>query len=74
PKWHTRIKMTLPSLGEVHASVDLAAQNLNLRIVADSTGHVAQLRSHLPALVTGLANSNLTLASVLVDHEPPEAS
>jgi Flagellar hook-length control protein FliK len=69
-KWHTRIKMTLPSLGEVHASLDLSAQNLNLRVVADSAEHVAQLRQHLPTLVTGLSNSNLTLASLLVDHEP----
>jgi flagellar hook-length control protein FliK len=69
-KWHTHIKITLPSLGEVHVSVDLAAQTLDLRIVADTAGHVALLRRHLPALVTSLSNSNLTLASLLVDHEP----
>src|SRR5690606_14672273 len=64
PSWATRLKLQLPSLGEVEARISLAGDQLVLRLVSPDSASV--LQEHAPALREKLLASGLTLTDLSV--------
>lgn len=65
PTWSTQLKITLPQLGEVRASIRWQPQHLQLKLqVADE--HVSALRTELESLEQRLKNLGLQLDPVVV--------
>ena len=58
-EWSTELKLTLPRLGQVHAQLGLAGDQLHLRLRADSAEARDKLNAALPLLIKGLEANGL---------------
>lgn len=69
-RWHTRVRLTLPVLGTVDASLRLQTSgDLSVRIQADSAEHEARLRDAATALQSQMSAAGLKLGQILISHE-----
>lgn len=66
--WATRLKLQLPSLGEVEARISLAGDQLVVRLVAPDSAPV--LQEHASALRENLLAGGLTLTDLTVLTQP----
>lgn len=76
-RWHTRLKLQLPLLGDIDARLHLqAGGELGIRILSTSSDGESRLRDSLPALQKQLEAAGLTVRQLLVDHgtDQPERS
>ena len=76
-RWHTRLKLQLPLLGDIDARLHLQpGGELGIRIQSTSTDGESRLRDSLPALQKQLEAAGLTVRQLLVDHgtDQPERS
>ncbi|MGN6388870.1 MAG: flagellar hook-length control protein FliK [Burkholderiaceae bacterium] len=76
--WHSTIRVELPSLGMVAATLQMHAGGLTMRVSAGSDGSVAALRGAAASLADAFAVSGLRLGGLAIarDDEPesgPEA-
>lgn len=70
-EWNTELNLTLPRLGQVHAALGLAGDQLRLRLVADSARTRDQLEAALPLLVKGLEANGLHAIDPAIAAPPP---
>lgn len=76
-RWHTRLMLQLPQLGDIDARLHLQpGGELGIRILSGSSDGEARLRDALPALQKQLEAAGLSVRQLLVDHgtEQPEQS
>jgi len=68
-RWHTRLKLQLPQLGDIDARLHLQpGGELGIRILSGSSDGEARLRDALPALQKQLEAAGLSVRQLLVDH------
>lgn len=63
-KWQSRLKLTLPRLGEVAAELDMGAQGLRVRLRSASAETLAEIDAALPELIQRMRNAELNLSSI----------
>lgn len=67
--WQTRLKLTLPGLGEIDARILLQGnESLTLRIAAADLQGVERLRDRLDELRLKLEDAGMNVRQLLVDH------
>lgn len=71
-KWQTRLRLTLPHLGEVDARLHIHDRQISLSVVASDVETRALLRSDVASLRGQLEQAGLDLASLGI-AAPPEA-
>jgi hypothetical protein len=71
-KWQTRLRLTLPHLGEVDARLNIQGRQISLSVVASDVETRALLRSDTATLRGQLEQAGLDLASLGI-AAPPEA-
>lgn len=72
-RWHTRLRLQLPQLGDIDARLHLQpGGELGIRIISGSDASEARLRDALPALQAQLQAAGLNLRQILIDHEAAE--
>lgn len=67
--WATRIKLTMPNLGEVEAKIKLIGQRLTVHLVATSSAQ--RLNEHSEALRSRYLASGLQLGQLFINTDPP---
>lgn len=66
-RWRTSLKLTLPHLGRIEASLHLSGHDLQLRLLSDGSGSQSESLSRaLPLLAQALAGAGLSLQSAAV--------
>lgn len=71
PAWYTRLKLTLPHLGQLDARLAWQPGGLRLRLAADEGGQQV-LKDALPALQSALSAAGIpTGLATVEDHEHP---
>lgn len=68
--WTTRVRLTLPHMGEITADLVLAAQTLRLRLASPAASQ-AVLRAGQGALAQALEHAGLHLSGFRVDDREP---
>lgn len=70
-RWQTRLKLTLPVLGEVDASISLQGSGqISLRLAAGDAASATQLQERLAELRRQFETAGLSIGQMRVDHEP----
>ncbi len=64
--WQSRLRLTLPRLGEVAADLDIGAQGLSIRLGAATPASLAEMRAALPELAACLQAAELNLTRLKV--------
>lgn len=73
-RWHTRLKMKLPQLGDIDATLRLQpGGELAIRVVTDSPESEARLQAGLDALRKQMEAAGLNIRQALISHEQSEA-
>lgn len=74
-RWQTRLKLSLPILGEVDARISLQGSGqISLRLAAGDAASATQLQERLAELRQQFETAGLSIGQMRVDHEPhPEA-
>ena len=67
-RWNTTLRLTMPRLGAVDATLQLAGNGLRVKLNAGSIVAAADLRGGTQELAQGLKNVGLMLQSVEVEH------
>jgi hypothetical protein len=67
--WATRIKLTMPNLGEVEAKIKLAGQKMTVHLVAASSAQ--RLNEHSKALRSRYSALGLQLDQLLINTDTP---
>jgi hypothetical protein len=68
-QWSTSLRLTMPRLGTVGATLQLSGDKLRLRLTTDGDNAASDLRQQAPALTQALANAGLTLQAVDIRNE-----
>jgi hypothetical protein len=71
-EWNTELNLTLPRLGQVHAELGLAGDQLRVRLLADSARTRDQLDAALPLLIKGLEANGLRAIDSVIAALPLE--
>lgn len=66
--WRTGIRITLPKLGAIVATLVMDADGAQLELLADSDQHASQLREHTPDLAADFAARGIGLHALEVSH------
>lgn len=73
-RWQTRLKLSLPALGGIEATLRLQpGGRVEIRMTADTTDSEARLRNNGEALSKHFAAAGLDLVQLLVEHGAPAA-
>ena len=68
-RWQTRLRLTLPKLGEVAATLALDSRGVRITLGATATGTAALLESSQQPLAAGMAAAGLSVLAVEVRHD-----
>ncbi|GAM08082.1 flagellar hook-length control protein FliK [Geobacter sp. OR-1] len=68
--WDTELRLELPGLGAVSASVTLSGNQVRLAIIASDPGAAEVMTKHRQRLADGMESGGLMLAGMEVKHEP----
>ncbi len=63
-KWQSRIKLSLPRLGDVAAELDLGAHGLRVRLRSASAETLAEINAARPELIARMRSAELNLSSI----------
>lgn len=63
-KWHSRLRLTLPRLGEVSADLDVGALGLRIRLRSASPEALAEIKAAMPELTRRMRDAELNLSSI----------
>lgn len=63
-KWHSRLRLTLPRLGEVSADLDIGALGLRIRLQSASPETLVEINAAMPELVQRMRSAELNLSSI----------
>jgi hypothetical protein len=68
-RWNTTLRLTMPQLGTVDATLQLAGNRLRLRIGSSGDAATVALRQQAPALAQALSDAGIALQSIDIRHE-----
>ncbi len=68
-EWETTLRLEMPVLGKVEASLTLGAEGLRLHIVTDCSSAAAAMMSGRDDLEDAMSTAGLRLAGVVIDYE-----
>lgn len=68
-RWQTRLRLTLPKLGEVAATLALDARGVRITLGATATGTAALLERSQQPLAAAMAAAGLSVLAVDVQHD-----
>jgi hypothetical protein len=68
-QWTTSLRLSMPRLGVVGATLQLSGDRLRLRVIASGDNVASDLRRQAPELAQALENAGLTLQTVDIRHE-----
>jgi flagellar hook-length control protein FliK len=68
-QWSTSLRLTMPRLGIVGATLQLSGDRLRLRLTTDDANAASDLRQQAPELTQALANAGLTLQVIDIRNE-----
>jgi hypothetical protein len=68
-EWETTLRLEMPVLGTVEASLKLGAEGLRLHIVTDSSSTAAAMMSGRDSLMEAMSTAGLRLAEMVIDCE-----
>jgi hypothetical protein len=66
--WSTSLRLELPQLGELNASLGFGLDGVRIRIHASSADSATLLQTHRAALQEALAAADLPTASIVIAH------
>ena len=69
PCWHSRLRLTLPRLGQITALLVLDARGVRIVVSAVNEPAVKMLRTEQPFLVRAMQDSGLNVSGVEVRHD-----
>jgi flagellar hook-length control protein FliK len=69
-QWRTRVRLTMPQLGGIDASLAIDGRGLDVRIVAADVDAANTLRSAAPLLAATLGEAGLMVRRLEVQHGP----
>jgi flagellar hook-length control protein FliK len=69
PTWQTVLKLQLPLLGQVNATIQLQNDHVNVTVDAQDSTTAALLKSNTNDLANALAASGTTLDRLTVEHD-----
>lgn len=70
--WRTELQLSLPSLGDLHASIQLASGKFKVHMSSDSEASIAALQHHAEVLRARFETAGLTLNGIFVQSRPHE--
>ncbi len=68
PGWRAQMKLHLPQLGEIDATLRIQGQSVHLDLLVQQNTSVTSLRSQIPILQQALQDSGLQLTQFKVQH------
>jgi hypothetical protein len=68
-RWSTTLRLTMPRLGTVDATLQLAGNTLRLNMASSSGNAADSLRQRAPTLAQALADAGVVLQSLDIRHE-----
>lgn len=68
-RWSTTLRLSMPQLGTVDATLQLAGNRLRLHVASSSGTAADNLRQQVPTLVQALADAGIVLQSMDIRHE-----
>lgn len=69
-RWNTTLRLTMPRLGAIDATLQLNGSDLRLRLTTASDAAAADLRANSTELVRALADAGVSMQALEVDHGP----
>lgn len=66
-KWHSKLSLTLPRMGEIRADLDIGGLGLRIRLSAQSDSTLAEMQAEMPELVDRLKAAGLNLSSLMLE-------
>lgn len=76
-RWHTRLRLDLPRLGDIAAEMGIGPNGLKIKIMAGRAETLEEVRAALPVLIERLRHAELDLMGIetgLADGEPGTAT
>jgi hypothetical protein len=67
-RWSTTLRLTMPRLGSIDATLQIAGNGLRLRLATTSDAAAADLRANATALTQALAAAGVSMQAFEVDH------
>jgi len=67
--WCTSIRLNLPKLGSINATLAFSEKGITGRITTDSSATKDQMQRELGSLEQSMANSGLTLRDMVIAHD-----
>ncbi len=71
-RWHSELRVDLPNLGNVVASLKIRGKKLHLSLTADSGATTGLMQQEAPALAERLAAAGLDLENMVIRHGKKE--
>jgi hypothetical protein len=69
-RWNTTLRLSMPRLGTIDATLQLDGRELRLRLATASDSTATDLRANATALAEALASAGVSLQGLEVGHEP----
>lgn len=69
PRWHSRLRLTLPRLGEITALLVLDSHGVRITMSAGNASVAETLRTGQAALVQSMQSSGLNVSGIEVQHD-----
>jgi hypothetical protein len=68
-RWNTTLRLTMPRLGTIDATLQLSGSNLRLRLAAGSDAAATDLRTSASELIQALGTAGVSMQSFEVENE-----
>jgi len=64
PQWQTQLRLTLPKLGEITATLMFSSENVRIKLHTPATETLELLKNNQPPLATALASAGLSIKAI----------
>lgn len=72
PQWQTQLRLTLPTLGEITATLIFSSDNVHIKLRAPATETVELLRNNQPPLATAMVAAGLSIKALEIHADTQE--
>jgi hypothetical protein len=69
--WHTQLRLQLPRLGEVNATLSVGAEKISIRLDTDRASSATVLLENRASLQEALATAGLSSVGIAITHHEP---
>jgi hypothetical protein len=69
--WHTQLRLQLPRLGEVNATLSVGAEKISIRLDTDRASSATVLQENRASLQEALAAAGLSSVGIAITHHEP---